>query len=211
MLALTLTIFGNMVIYCINRLCKITKSSILQARAGMNKKKYNNAVLFFAWSIPNLGRTKLNKLLYFLDFDHFEKYAKAVTEDDYENNDLGPVPVHADEVLGEMQAEKLIDIVYEPIIDYVRHKLVPLAHHDTTIFSSSEMEMLCAVTDKWQHHTAREMVIASHGEAPWIATRKGEAIPYALAYYRGKFEEPSYDDEPRHDLTLASDTGGSST
>lgn len=201
----------GMVIFCFNSLKRhFNKSSRLQIRAVMNKGKYKNVVLFFARNIPNLGRVKLNKMLYFLDFDHYEKYGTAVTEDTYENNELGPVPVHAEEIVAEMESERLVEIVVEPIIDYVRYKLMPLVNYNTNIFKPSEIEMLCEVAEKWQHHTARETVIASHGEAPWIATRRGEIIPYALAYYRGKFEEPSYDDEPRQDLTLASGSQGSS-
>lgn len=206
-----MTNLTSMVISCLIRLKRhFKKSSRLQARADMNKEKYRNAILFFARNTPNLGKVKLNKLLYFLDFDHFEKYGKAITEDTYENNELGPVPVHAEAIVEEMESERLVEVVVEPIIDYVRYKLIPLVNYNPNIFKPSEIEMLCEVASKWQHHTAREIIIASHGEAPWIATRKGEIIPYALAYYRGKFEEPSYDDEPRQDLTLTSGSQGSS-
>ena len=172
----------------------------------INKEKYKNAILFFSERISHLGKTKLNKLLYFLDFDHYEKHGKPVTGDIYINNDLGPVPSNIDEVLTEMEAGKLINITPEAVIDYVRYHLVPLTHHNSSAFKADEMEMLCNVADKWANHTAREMVIASHGEAPWIATRKGEEIPYQLSYYRGKFEEPSYYEEPREDLTLSRGT-----
>ena len=173
----------------------------------IHKERYRNAILFFCEKIPNLGRTKLNKLLYFLDFDHFEKYERSVTGDIYENDELGPVPSNIEEILVEMEAEKLIETRIEPVFNYVRYHLIPLSHHNPRVFKSNEMEILCGVADKWVNHTAREMVIASHGEAPWIATRKGEVIPYALAYYRGKFEQPSYDEELREDkFTVVSDT-----
>lgn len=172
----------------------------------MNKEKYRNAILFFAENVPNLGKVKLNKLLYFLDFDHFEKHGVAVTEDTYENNDLGPVPQNVEQTIAEMRAEGLVDIIVEPVIDYVIHRLVSSVHHKPDIFRPTEMEMLCEVTGKWARHTAKEIVIASHGEAPWIATQKGESIPYALAYYRGKYEQPSYDEESKDGATLTSDT-----
>lgn len=176
----------------------------------MNKEKYRNAILFFAENVPNLGRVKLNKLLYFLDFDHFEKYDEPVTGDDYQNNELGPVPVHIEQVIMEMESERLVEVMVEPVIDFVRYHLVPLAHYNSAVFKSSEMEMLGAISEKWGHHTAKELVIASHGEAPWIATSSGELIPYALAHYRGKFEGPSYDEEPRQDITLTGHTQDSS-
>jgi len=162
----------------------------------MNKEKYKNAILFFSENVPALGVTKLNKLLYFLDFDHFEKYGDAVTGDTYENKELGPVPQNIDNILTEMQAENLIDIVPEQVINFVRYHLLAKSKHNMNIFKSSEIEVLCEIAEKWNHHTAKEIVMASHGEAPWLATRNGEVIPYPLAYYRGKYEKPSYDEEP---------------
>ena len=177
----------------------------------INKEKYKNTILFFASNVPNLGKVKLNKLLYFSDFDHFEKYGEPVTGETYQNDKLGPVPMHIEEIIGEMESGGQADIVAEAVIDFVRYHLVPKVHYNPSIFKPSEMEILSAVSEKWGHHTAKELVIASHGEAPWLATRNGNTIPYALAYYRGKFEEPSYDEEPRQDITLAGCIQDSST
>jgi uncharacterized phage-associated protein len=178
--------------------------------AKINKEKYKNAILFFAASVSCLGRVKLNKLLYFADFDHFEKYGESITGETYQNDKLGPVPMHIEETIEEMESAKEADIVAEAVIDFVRYHLVPRIHYNPSIFKPSEMEILSAVSEKWGHHTAKELVIASHGEAPWLATRNGNIIPYALAYYRGKFEEPSYDEEMRQDTTLAGCTQDSS-
>ena len=176
----------------------------------INKEKYKNAILFFASTVPNVGRVKLNKLLYFSDFDHFEKYGEPVTGETYQNDKLGPVPTHIEQMIGEMEAKEEAEVVAEAVIDFVRYHLVPRIHYNPSIFKPSEMEILAAISEKWGHHTAKELVIASHGEAPWLATRDGETIPYALAHYRGKFEEPSYDEEPRQDTTLAGCTQNSS-
>jgi uncharacterized phage-associated protein len=176
----------------------------------VNKAKYKNAILFFGEKINDLGRVKVNKLLYFLDFDHFEKYGESVTGDTYQNNELGPVPIETDQITAEMESQGLVQIMPEAVIDFVRYRLVPLVRHDPSVFKPSEMEMLCAVSEKWGHHTAKELVIASHGEAPWLATRLGEIIPYPLAYYRGKFEAPSYDEEARQDVISTQRTQDSS-
>jgi len=155
----------------------------------MNIERYVNAILFFIENVQNLGRTKLYKLLYFLDFDHYEKYGESVTGESYQNKELGPVPIYAEELINKMKEDGLIDIVSEPVIDFIRHKFVAKAHHDQNIFSSTEIEMLREVTEKWAHHTANEIVSATHGEAPWIATARDQTIPYPYAYYRNKFAE----------------------
>lgn len=156
---------------------------------NMNNKKFVNAVLFFIENVPNLGKTKLYKLLYFLDFDHYEKYGKSVTGESYQNKELGPIPVHAEELINKMKEDGLIEIIPEPVIDFTRYKYVAKAQHDPKVFAPTEVEMLCAVAEKWAHHTASEIVSAAHGEAPWIATAREEIIPYPYAYYRNKFAE----------------------
>lgn len=167
----------------------------------MDRRKYENAILFFACRVPRLGKVKLNKLLYFADFDHFEKYGQPITGDSYLNNDLGPVPAGVADVLDALQRAGRIEVCAEEVVDYVRYRVKPLAEADLTVFAPSEIEMLCTVANKWGSHSAKEIVIASHGEAPWLATHKGEQIPYPLAYYRGKYSEaePDYDTEPREE------------
>jgi len=128
-------------------------------------------------------------MLYFLDFDHFEKYGKSVTEDTYVHKEFGPVPENINTVLCKMVEDNLIQLLPEQVIDFPRDRIIPLVKHNPKNLKSSEMEMICEVTEKWAHHTAKELVSASHGEAPWIATRQNEIIPYTLAYYRGKFSQ----------------------
>ena len=148
-----------------------------------------NAILFFTENVQNLGRTKLYKLLYFLDFDHYEKYGESVTGESYLNKELGPVPANAEEVINKMKDDELLDILLEQVMDFIRHKFVAKVHHDSKVFSPTEIEMLCEVAEKWKYHTANEIVSATHGEAPWIATAREEIIPYPYAYYRNKFAE----------------------
>ena len=75
----------------------------------INEKKYKNAVLFFAKKIQNgtLGKLKLMKLLYFLDFDFFEKYGRSVTGDEYLRFEYGPVPRMGEKILKEMNGREI--------------------------------------------------------------------------------------------------------
>ena len=49
--------------------------------------------------------------------------------------------------------------------------------------------MLEEVASKWEKFTGSEMKMATHGEAPWIATKPDEVIDYNLALYRNKYGE----------------------
>src|ERR1035437_4242490 len=75
----------------------------------INQKKYKNAIIFFAKRIQNgtLGKLKMMKLLYSLDFDFFEKYGKSITCDEYLRFDNGPVPRMAEKFLKEMNGQEI--------------------------------------------------------------------------------------------------------
>ncbi|EQD73859.1 hypothetical protein B1A_04740, partial [mine drainage metagenome] len=57
------------------------------------REKLINAIIFFAIHTRFLGKTKLFKLLYFLDFEHHKETGRSVTGMDYFAWKMGPVPV----------------------------------------------------------------------------------------------------------------------
>lgn len=57
------------------------------------RDKLINAILFFGKETKNCGKTKLFKLLYFLDFEHFKQTGRSVTGLEYHAWKMGPVPV----------------------------------------------------------------------------------------------------------------------
>ena len=63
-----------------------------------NFKKFVNAVLFFAEK-DKIGITKLNKLLYYSDFEHYRLYGRPIIGDEYVKMGQGPVPERAYEHL----------------------------------------------------------------------------------------------------------------
>jgi uncharacterized phage-associated protein len=162
--------------------------------AKINPSKYKNVILFFANKIQNgtLGKLKLMKLLYFLDFDFFEKYHKSVTGDEYLRFEKGPIPKTANKILEKMNGKDVkISNVKMPK-GYIDKQLIqPLKNFDINLFTKEELLMMEEVADKWEKFTGTEMKNASHGEAPWIATKPNEVIDYNLAYYRNKYCEMS--------------------
>ena len=57
------------------------------------REKLLNAIIFFAKNSSYLGKIKLWKLLYFLDFEHFKETGRSVTGMRYNAWPMGPVPV----------------------------------------------------------------------------------------------------------------------
>lgn len=164
--------------------------------AKINEKKYKNIVLFFANKIKNgtLGKLKLMKLLYFLDFDFFEKYGQSVSKDEYLRFENGPVPRMAEKILKQMDGKEIKISKIKIGFGYNdKQHIEPLKDFDINLFSKEELMMLEEIADKWERFSGSEMKTASHGEAPWIATEPNKVIDYNLAYYRNKYGEMDKD------------------
>lgn len=60
----------------------------------LKRDKLEQAILFFLHDphIVQLGRTKLMKLLYFADFDHYERHHESITGARYYKLPFGPSP-----------------------------------------------------------------------------------------------------------------------
>jgi uncharacterized phage-associated protein len=158
----------------------------------INEKKYKNAIVFFAKRIQNgtLGKLKMMKLLYYLDFDFFEKYGSSVTGDEYLRFENGPVPHMAEKLIKEMDGKQIRITKRKMGSGYNdQHHIEALADFDVNVFTKEEVLMLEEIASKWEKFTGAEMKSATHGEAPWIATKPNEIIDYNLAYYRDKYGE----------------------
>jgi len=154
-----------------------------------NQDKLEAAILFFTSNrdIVDLGKTKLMKLLYFADFEHFERYDVPITGATYGRLPKGPVPREALDVLKEMDERELLEISNEPVGNHVRERYIPLVDPDLSVFSAAERNTLNEVTVLFRKFTLTEIIERSHQEAPWLACSTGESIPYELAYYRNRY------------------------
>jgi uncharacterized phage-associated protein len=158
----------------------------------INEKKYKNAIIFFAKKIQNgtLGKLKLMKLLYYLDFDFFEKYGQSVTGDEYLRFENGPVPRMAEKIIKEMNGKEIRITCRKTKAGLNDQQHIEATDNfDLNIFTKEELLMLEEVASKWEKFTGSEMKMATHGEAPWISTKPNDVIDYNLAYYRNKYGE----------------------
>ena len=75
----------------------------------INQKKYQNTVLYLCQKLNGevRGKKKLVKLLYFADFDFYEKYQKSITGDIYKALPMGPFPIKLDMVTDSMAKKRL--------------------------------------------------------------------------------------------------------
>lgn len=163
----------------------------------LKKVKLEQAILFFLHHANNarLGKTKLMKLLYYADFDHYEQYEAPITGARYRKLDHGPVP--DDAMIAIEELEKAGRIMREDVVGdgYRQHRYEPYELVNLEVFTPTEVDVLNQVARRWDAHTTKQIETATHGEAPWIAVGWNEVIPYHLAHYRNNFGAMDLDDE----------------
>lgn len=160
------------------------------------REKTINAIIFFAKSTRFLGKTKLCKLLYFLDFEHFKETGRSVTGMDYYAWKMGPVPVDLYEEV-DMPEPDLADKVEfseTPTRNGTMLVVKPVAEFDGSHFSKREMRIMQGLSEEFRDTRADDMIEATHLEnQPWhkIYVEEGkrqQQIPYELALRRQEAE-----------------------
>ena len=155
----------------------------------LHRKKYQNAVLYLCRKLKGevRGKKKLAKLLYFADFDLYEKTQKSITGDVYHALPMGSVPSALEEITEDMIKKKMLGVEkieeregYNPTEVYKC-----LVEPDSSVFDDEEKKMLDRIVIKYGHLNGKQLEELSHAEAPYIGTELRKEIPYELAYYRG--------------------------
>lgn len=156
--------------------------------SSVNKEKYTNVILYLCSKLGGevRGKKKLAKLLYFVDFDSFEKMQRSITGDLYKALPMGPVPDSLQEVTVEMADKGMLQVEsvsenkgYNPTEVYKC-----LTAPEVSVFSEEERRILDRVILKYGHLNGRQLEELTHAEAPYNGTEPLQEIPYELAYYR---------------------------
>lgn len=154
-----------------------------------NKKKYQTLILYICRKLGGelRGKKKLAKLLYFIDFDSYEKYHKSVTGDLYKALPMGPVPDSLNRISDQMQQDNMLTIEHVAEYDgYIpTETFTCLIEPDMTLISDEEKKIIDRAIKRYGHLSGKQLQDLSHAEAPYVATKAMDHIPYEFAYYRG--------------------------
>jgi len=154
-----------------------------------NFNKFINATIFFAQNVKHLGITKLNKLLYFSDFEHYRLYGRPILGDYYTRMKRGPVPSKSYSIFNANFRDKTDDSLKESIdvrieislFNILFKKIIAKKELDKSVFSKSEIEVMEKVAKEYPNSSANELSYKSHKEKPWLETPSLGIIDYKLA------------------------------
>lgn len=157
-----------------------------------NRERLLNTLIYFS-ETRFAGKVKLFKLLYALDFLHFQETGYSVTGLKYNAWKMGPVPV---ELFDELKKPKkdFIDSLSKRKKKYLNgweaQILVPRKEFNDIYFSPFQIELMQKISKKYFNSNAEDMTADSHQEfGCWDEVynqqkNDGGNIPYEMILQR---------------------------
>ncbi len=163
-----------------------------------NIEKFKQVLLYILQKVgakPNVGMTVLYKLLYFIDFDYYEKYEVQLMGLTYFKNTHGPSPREFKKVVDEMSASGELEAVRSTYYKKEQKKFLPHVEPNLSLLDGRELEMIDSVLDRYSDKSARELSEMSHRDMPWMAAKPKQNLEYEHAFYRpDEFSVREYDE-----------------
>ncbi len=133
---------------------------------------------------PNVGEAVLNNLLYFIDFDYYEKFEENLMGETYIRNGYGPTSVNLTRILHCMEEEGTIQKTEQVYHNYSQNRYLPTGRSDTDLLRARDIEHIEQVLDRFSGMSAAELSEYLHNDIPWKCARYGKPIPYETVFYR---------------------------
>ena len=169
---------------------KIESETKPQIRISVPQKNYEKFKEVFLYilnkvgSKPNIGETVIYKLLYFIDFDYYEKYEEQLIGATYQKNQYGPTPIEFKKIIQKMIKTDEIIKLKENYFKYPQTKYLPKRKPNLRIINAEELELIDSVLSKLSDMNASEISNYSHKDVPWLASEEGGIIDYESVFYR---------------------------
>lgn len=154
-----------------------------------NQEKFKKVLAYIIKKVggkSNIGMTAIYKLLYFIDFDYYEKYEEQLMGAIYIKNHFGPTPIMFKKIIEQMKKNNEIEEVKSKFYNHEQTKffLNPEYQIDLSGLSAQEIKHIDWELDRLSDKTASELSDLSHEDVPWKVAKMGEAVKYNGVFYR---------------------------
>lgn len=164
----------------------------------LKKRKFKEVLLYILEQVggkPNIGETVLYKLLYFIDFNYYEKFEEQLTGAKYIKNHYGPTPIAFRKIIQEMIEQNEVNIDKNKYHGFEQTRYVALRKPDLRLINGAEKEMIDDVLCRLSDLGAKQISDYSHEDTPWQVADNGKPINYEAVFYRSPaFSVREYDE-----------------
>jgi len=148
--------------------------------APQSTKRLKNLLLYVLKQMGEFFQTKMNKVLFYIDFLSYRERGIAISGLTYNALEFGPVPQRWDRVYSAFYevGEKLCLVQEQECM-----ALMAGEEADMSDFSTEEINIINTVCEKMKKMTSRAVSKMSHKEPAWKDhASKQEAIPFIEAF-----------------------------
>lgn len=152
-----------------------------------NIERFKQVLLYIVSKVgsrPNIGQTAIYKLLYFIDFDYYEKYQKYLIGAKYIKNTYGPTPVSFTKVSRELQEDGGLVEVNNKHFQYDQKKYMVTSEPDVSLLSAQELKHIDDELVRLASKSAKELSDFSHKDTPWRVAQDRQELNYRHVFYR---------------------------
>lgn len=170
-------------IYPIRKAQEVVRISV----PAKNVQKFREVLLYILNKVgakSNIGETVIYKLLYFIDFDFYEKYEEQLIGATYKKNTHGPTPIEFAAIVNSMISDKEIEKIKSVYYQREQKKYLPLRKPNLDCLSGKEIALIDEVLNRLSDKNASQISEYSHGDIPWKVTSDMEVIDYETVFYR---------------------------
>ena len=152
-------------------------------------QKFEQVLLYILAKIggkPNIGQTVLYKLLYFIDFDYYEKFEEQLIGAKYIKNHYGPTPLMFAKLVDRLEKKSKVEKIKSKFYKHEQTKYLvnPNEALDLSALSAQELAHIDWEIARLGDMTATQITALSHLDTPWIAAGDREPLEYEHVFYR---------------------------
>ena len=145
-------------------------------------------------ALPNVGESLICKILYFIDFDYYEKFEEQFIGAVYIKNHHGPTPAAFKTLIQEMTDHKELIPVKTKYFQYQQKKYLPLRRPDLSLMTARAKELIDSTMERFKDFNAAKMEEYSHNDVPWITAEHLRPLDYEAVFYRTpEYSQRNYD------------------
>lgn len=154
-----------------------------------HEDKFKQVLLYLISRIggkPNIGMTVLYKMLYFIDFDYYEKFEEQLIGARYMKNTYGPTPIVFAKILKELETEGRLETIKSKFYthDQTKYLVNPDDSMDLSTLSARELSHIDWEIARLSDLTATQISGLSHKDTPWLVAKDKDILEYEHVFYR---------------------------
>ncbi len=178
-----------------------TKKQQVEMRISVPQEKvekFKELLLYILEKIgarPNVGEAVVCKLMYFIDFDYYEKFEKQLVGATYIKNHFGPTPAMFPNIVAQMEKDGDLVRVTKKYFQHDQKKYLPRRSANLENFSAQEKDLIDAEIERFKDFNATQMRDYSHKDVPYMGADEQQPIDYESVFYRTpEFSVRKYED-----------------